>query len=265
MRFASTNQARIIQAMTRHQQMLVLIVEDHPETYELYSEILAHAGYAVSGTESGVDAYRQAVSQRPDLIIMDDELHGADAADLIRRDPRTRAIPILMMTGRTKPEQLEHARMMGSTAIIHKPCSVDELLDEVRRVVPDRHAILLVEDDDEIRVSLTLVLETRGFEVLTAANGRQAIDVLREVGEKPRLILLDLMMPVMDGWAFRAAQLADPALAEIPVVILSAAQDVHRQAQALHVDGFLAKPLNVPKLLETIETIDPLEALDRHV
>jgi CheY-like chemotaxis protein len=236
--------------------MLVLIVEDHPETYELYSEILAHAGYAVSGTECGVDAYRQAVNQRPDLIIMDDETHGADAADLIRRDPRTRSIPILMMSGRTKPEQLEHVRMMGSTAIMHKPCSVGDLLDEVRRMVPERHGILVVEDDDEIRSALAQVLEDQGFAVHVAANGRHAIDVLRQAPDKPRLILLDLMMPVMDGWAFRAAQLADSELAEIPVVILSAAHDARRQAQALHVDGFLAKPLNVPKLLDTIDTIE---------
>jgi CheY-like chemotaxis protein len=250
--------------MSRHQQMLVLIVEDHQETYELYSEILAHAGYAVSGTESGVDAYRQAVSQRPDLIIMDDETHGADAADLIRRDPRTRGIPILMMSGRTKPEQLEHTRQMGSTAIMHKPCSVSDLLDEVRRMVPERHGILVVEDDDEIRTSLALVLESQGFEVHTAENGRHAIDVLRQIEEKPRLILLDLMMPVMDGWSFRAAQLADPALAEIPVVILSAAADVHREAEALHVDGFLAKPLNVPKLLDTIDTVEHEHPVERH-
>jgi CheY-like chemotaxis protein len=241
--------------MSRHQQMLVLIVEDHQETYELYSEILAHAGYAVSGTETGVDAYRQAVNQRPDLIIMDDETHGADAADLIRRDPRTRNIPILMMS-RTKPEHLEHVREMGSTAIMHKPCSVSDLLDEVRRLVPDRHGILVVEDDDEIRTSLALVLESQGFEVHTAGNGRHAIEVLRELEEKPHLILLDLMMPVMDGWSFRAAQLADPELAAIPVVILSAASDVRRQAEALHVDGFLAKPLNVPKLLDTIDTVE---------
>jgi CheY-like chemotaxis protein len=242
--------------MSRHQQCLVLIVEDRPETYELYSEILASAGYAVSGTESGLEAYHLALQQRPDLIIMDeDDRHFGDdceAAELIRHDPRTRNIPILMIA-RTTPEHLEHARLLGGTAIMHKPCSVTELLDEVRRLIPERTTVLVVEDDELIRSALAEVLRTQGFLVQTAADGLQAITVLREAAERPRLILLDLTMPVMDGWAFRAAQLADPELADIPVVILSAAHDVHKQAQSLHVDEFLAKPVSVPALLHTIE------------
>jgi CheY-like chemotaxis protein len=67
------------------------------------------------------------------------------------------------------------------------------------------------------------------------------------------LILLDLMMPVMDGWAFRAAQLADERLAKIPVVILSAATDVRRHAAQLRVDDYLVKPLDVPLLLNAVE------------
>jgi len=115
--------------------------------------------------------------------------------------------------------------------------------------------ILVVEDDKNLRDSLSDALSLEGYEVVCAEHGEAALQYLRK-GARPCLILLDLMMPVMDGWAFRAAQLADPALAEIPVVILSAANDVRRQAQALHVEGFMTKPLNVPQLLDTIETID---------
>ena len=117
------------------------------------------------------------------------------------------------------------------------------------------HPVLVVDDDPDIREAMTAILEGEGYTVSEARDGAEALALLRG-GNAPCLILLDLMMPVMDGWSFRAAQLADPALAEIPVVILSAAADVHRQAEALHVDGFLAKPLNVPKPLDTIDTVE---------
>jgi len=82
--------------------------------------------------------------------------------------------------------------------------------------------VLIVEDDPAIRSSLAEVLEEEGFDVAAAANGRQALDWLR-TGPRPSAIVLDLMMPVMDGWDFRHAQLQDPALERIPVVVVTAA------------------------------------------
>ena len=89
--------------------------------------------------------------------------------------------------------------------------------------------------------------------MVVATDGNDALRTLRAATELPRLILLDLMMPVMDGWAFRAAQLADERLATIPVVILSAATDVRRHAAQLHADDYLVKPLDVPLLLDAVE------------
>lgn len=113
--------------------------------------------------------------------------------------------------------------------------------------------LLLVEDDDDVRESVTAVLTEEGFEVTTAFHGEDALRYLRSAPSRPRLILLDLMMPVMDGWAFRTAQLEDPALADIPVVILSATTDVRQHARQLQVEDYLVKPLDVPLLLNTIE------------
>ncbi|HEY3109037.1 MAG TPA: response regulator, partial [Chloroflexota bacterium] len=88
----------------------------------------------------------------------------------------------------------------------------------------DTKTILVVEDDDDIRDSLTTLLIVSGFRVLSARNGREALAVLNEC-ERPAVILLDLMMPEMDGWSFRAAQLRDPETAEIPVIVLTAHAD----------------------------------------
>jgi CheY-like chemotaxis protein len=108
--------------------------------------------------------------------------------------------------------------------------------------------ILIVEDDDDSRAFVATVLRLEGYLVATAANGEEALTVARQ--EHPRLILLDLMMPRMDGFAFRAAQLRDPQLANIPVILTSALED-----EALARLGPMAevrKPLNVDKLLEHV-------------
>jgi CheY-like chemotaxis protein len=82
--------------------------------------------------------------------------------------------------------------------------------------------VLIVEDDDAICSSLGEALEEEGFDVETAANGRDALELLR-TGKTPSAIVLDLMMPVMDGWDFRHEQLRDPALRDIPIVVVTAA------------------------------------------
>jgi len=251
-------------AVPPRRQFLVLLVEDSSETYELYSEVLAKAGYAVVGADNGDDAYRQAAALAPDLIIMDYELRGIDgceATERLKRDPRTAPIPIVMITGHVSSQDFDRARAAGCDAFLAKPCSYEQLLDEVRRRMQSRTndtevaggTVLLVEDDEDIRASVGEILREEGFKVVIAVDGRDALRILRESVEAPRLILLDLMMPVMDGWAFRTAQLADERLARIPVVILSAATDVRRHAAQLHVDDFLVKPLDVPTLLNAVE------------
>jgi CheY-like chemotaxis protein len=90
--------------------------------------------------------------------------------------------------------------------------------------------ILIIDDDASIRELLVEVLEEEGYPVQSASNGEEALSILRTLPKLPKLILLDLMMPVMDGWAFRQEQLQDPLLIGIPVVVLSAAYELHRQA-----------------------------------
>ena len=82
--------------------------------------------------------------------------------------------------------------------------------------------ILIIEDDAGIRDMLTMLLEDDDYSVTSATNGQQALNHLHQRERLPQLILLDLAMPIMDGWQFRAAQHADPRLAAIPVVVLSA-------------------------------------------
>lgn len=111
--------------------------------------------------------------------------------------------------------------------------------------------VLLVEDDADVRFMLSMILEAEGYQVATAADGREALDQLR-TRSRPSLILLDLMMPVMDGWRFRAEQQQDPALASIPVVVISAADGVPQKAASIGAAGYLRKPIDFDALLDMV-------------
>jgi CheY-like chemotaxis protein len=109
--------------------------------------------------------------------------------------------------------------------------------------------ILIVEDDADLRDMMAQLLTLEGFKTETVANGRDALEYLRR-GDPPDLILLDLMMPIMDGWEFRRRQREDPTLADVPVVVLSALD----QTRAADFGGtaFLKKPLDFDRLLELV-------------
>src|ERR1700741_1107945 len=108
--------------------------------------------------------------------------------------------------------------------------------------------VLIVEDDHDIREVMRLLLESEGHAVVTAANGEEALLALRS-GLRPCLILLDLMMPKMDGFGFRREQLADPAKASIPVVLFSGMYDARMQCMFLGTVGYMQKPVDPDRLL----------------
>jgi CheY-like chemotaxis protein len=116
----------------------------------------------------------------------------------------------------------------------------------------DSGYILVVDDDAPIREALAEVLEDEGYQVRSAANGREALELLRSGWAPPAVILLDLMMPVMSGWEFRAEQQSDQALASIPIVVLSADRDVRGKAASLQAQAYLAKPVDLADLLDTV-------------
>jgi CheY-like chemotaxis protein len=112
-------------------------------------------------------------------------------------------------------------------------------------------SVLLVEDDVLLRDIFKVFLEADGYQVDTAADGREALEHLRH-SAPPSLVVLDLMMPGMDGWRFRAEQRKDPALASIPVLVCSAAQDPSDDGKDLEVAGYVGKPVVFADLLAAV-------------
>ncbi|TMA82071.1 MAG: response regulator [Deltaproteobacteria bacterium] len=111
--------------------------------------------------------------------------------------------------------------------------------------------VLVVEDDPDVREVMIAVVENEGHTAVPAENGAEALQLLRN-GLNPCVILLDLMMPVKNGWEFRAEQNADPHLAAIPTIIVSAAGK--EAMRDLHPDGTVPKPIDLDKLTKLLKT-----------
>jgi CheY-like chemotaxis protein len=114
-----------------------------------------------------------------------------------------------------------------------------------------QRSILIVDDDADIREALLDVLADHGFYAVAVKNGREALDHLR-LGARPRLILLDAMMPVMDGVSFRREQLVDPELSALPVLMISAGSRAALDARDLGLVGVMSKPIDLDALLEVV-------------
>ena len=114
----------------------------------------------------------------------------------------------------------------------------------------DCKSILVVEDEESIRETIRDVLELKGFKVFSATNGEEGITELRRMTEKPCVVLLDLMMPVKNGWQFLDVQRNDPKLSHIPVIICSAYEE---SAKSVHPDDYVSKPVQLKKLLLAID------------
>jgi two-component system, chemotaxis family, chemotaxis protein CheY len=112
--------------------------------------------------------------------------------------------------------------------------------------------VMVVDDDTDLRQAVADVLEAKGYRVETAENGAAALELLNDSDELPRVILLDMMMPVMDGWAFCAEKSRLPRIAGVPVIVFSAHADSHQVARDLHAVASLTKPLRAQQLVDMV-------------
>ena len=126
---------------------------------------------------------------------------------------------------------------------------------EVRPRLPLAGRILVVEDDELLRTILQIVLTQEGFTVQLCSNGQDAKNTLsadRDRNELPEMVILDLTMPVLDGWQVAAWMDADPLLRDVPVVVTSATEEHGAAASALHADAYLVKPYDTDEILGVV-------------
>ena len=115
----------------------------------------------------------------------------------------------------------------------------------------DERLVLVVDDDSNIRESMSELLHTKGFSVLEAENGQRALDILKKAPNFPCLVVLDMAMPIMDGRGFLERRAHDSALRHIPVVVATA--NLQSGAPLRGIDGYFWKPVNVDRLIEVID------------
>jgi CheY-like chemotaxis protein len=126
----------------------------------------------------------------------------------------------------------------------------------LEKQVAERRAVMIVDDDDAIREALEDVLSDEGYDVVGVSDGQQALDYLLtdlNPAKRPSAILVDLWMPVMDGWKFLDALLEDPRFSRIPLVVLTAARD--QRARDLRVAEVLTKPVQLQQVLGALERL----------
>jgi len=211
----------ILRIARRDSQKLVLLVDDNPETLDLFRRSLAKRGFAVISAESGARGVELALTAHPDAIVLDVKMPGMSGWEVLSRlklDAVTAAIPVIMMT---VLHQKEIGQTLGAADYLIKPIEPERLVETLRRHTVNPSAkVLVVEDDEPTRDLIRRTLENRGNIVSEAGNGQIALDSL-EV-DRPDVVVLDLMMPVMDGFGFLHALRADPRFTELPVIVATA-------------------------------------------
>jgi len=198
----------------------VLVIDDDPNACELMVRSLSKEGFRVLTATEGVDGLRVAREFHPHVITLDVLMPGMDGWSVLRElkaDPKLSNIPVIMIT---MADDRSTGYALGASDYLTKPIDRERLAASVRRYRQGTEGVLVVEDDDDTREMMVRTLGNDGWTVRAAANGRLALDRVRE--SVPELILLDLMMPEMDGFEFIAHLRENEAWRSIPVVVLTA-------------------------------------------
>lgn len=202
---------------------LVLIVEDQEPAKELLVSHLESEGYHTAWVASGTAALAQAARLLPDAITLDLLLpdgNGLKILHQLKEDPATAHIPVIIVTVLNNHEM---GVALGAAEYLTKPVEKELLLAALRKHIPlaSRGAakILVVDDDTETRYLLAAILDTEGYGSLLAASGTEALDILGRI--RPDAVLLDLLMPGMDGFELLTRMREDRSLRSIPVLVLT--------------------------------------------
>jgi signal transduction histidine kinase/DNA-binding response OmpR family regulator len=201
---------------------VVLIIDDDPTVREVVTRFLSKEGFYVETAPSGHEGLRRAKDLHPDIITLDVMMPGMDGwavLTALKSDPELATIPVIMMTI-ISDRNMGYA--LGATEYLTKPVDRDMLVAVLRKYecAQTDCKILVVEDDPPTREMLCRMLEKEGWELCEAENGRVALDTLTV--EAPNLILLDLMMPEMDGFQFIEELRKNEPWRAIPIIVVTA-------------------------------------------
>jgi signal transduction histidine kinase/CheY-like chemotaxis protein len=212
----------------------ILVIDDDPEACEILRRSIEKDGFRVVMAHSGEEGLRLAHQLRPRAITLDVMMPDMDGWSVLRAlkvDPLLHDIPVVMLT---MVDDKSKGYALGATDYLAKPVDRDRLhkiLARYHHADAEVQSVLLVEDDQNTREITGRLLDKAGWRHFEAANGQEALAMLAE--HKPSLILLDLMMPVMDGFEFLLLMRANPEYSDIPVIVVTAKDLSHEDRQLL--------------------------------
>ena len=236
----------------------VLVIDDDPTVHDLMRRFLSREGFKVETSMGGEAGLAKARALRPSIITLDVLMPGMDGWTVLRElknDPVLKHIPVIMMT---MVDDMSMGYALGVTNYLTKPVDREHLVDTVKSCVRARSSmpILVIDDDVASRKLLKRMLEIEGWKVNEASNGLIGLEQVQE--ERPALIMLDLMMPEMDGFTF-IKELKDIDTGNpIPIVVLTARELESSEQESLkqHVEGILQKGgYNREELLEQMRQL----------
>jgi CheY-like chemotaxis protein len=201
---------------------VVLVIDDDPTVLELMERFLLKEGFAVITAANGVEGLRRTREARPAAITLDvlmPDLDGWAVLAALKSDPALADIPVILVS---VVDEQSRGYSLGAADYLVKPVDRERLNEALRRLCGSRRAgrLLVVEDDITTRQIVRQALEREGWAVTEAENGRVALARLAEA--RPDVIVLDLMMPEMDGFEFLGELRRDNAWRDVPVLVLTA-------------------------------------------
>lgn len=256
----------------------ILVVEDDHLNMKLMRSILTLGHYQILEAGEAETGLELAAKHRPDLILMDIQLPGLDglsATRHLKQTPELANIPVIALTGLAMDGDRENALAAGCDDYISKPINTRTFLASIGQQLapagaaspppaaeqpapttgPARSKILVV-DDDPMNVKLiSAILSKDDYAIIKAYGGEDALRITRE--ENPDLILLDVMMPVMDGYQVTREVKGDPATSGIPIIMITALNGTEDKVRGLEsgADEFLTKPVNRAELLARVKSM----------
>ena len=211
----------------------VLVIDDDPTVREVLQRILTREGLQVVLAESGEEGLRLADTLMPAVITLDVMMPHMDGWEVLGRlkgHPRLRHIPVVMLS---IVDDKQFGFALGATDYLTKPIDRERLISVLRKYLPETSpTVLIIEDDPDTRDLLRRTLTSEGWKTHEAENGRDGLDCLSKV--QPSLILLDLMMPQMDGFQFLSELRQDPAWSAVPVLVITAMELSPRDQERLN-------------------------------
>ena len=200
----------------------VLVIDDDDSAQDMMKRFLEKQGYSVIQAKSGEMGLKLATEHMPDLITLDvmmPEMDGWEVLNTLQSNERSKKIPVIMLSMANEPDI---GYSLGATDYLTKPVDWNELSNILSKhqIESDSQTVLIVEDDETTRQMLRKSLETNDFKVRTAHNGKDGLEKVKQF--KPGLILLDLMMPEMDGFEFAERLREKKEWLDIPVVVITA-------------------------------------------